>query len=73
MKQTIESLRRENGEMKLLHEIAQQLRELRDMEQKDSQKQLNPFPLTSSCQVSQIHSALLQLSLLALICSQCSD
>ncbi|CAM6034192.1 unnamed protein product, partial [Sphagnum compactum] len=50
MKQTIESLRRENGEMKLLHEIAQQLRELRDMEQKDSQKQSNPFPLTSSCQ-----------------------
>jgi len=73
MKQTIESLRRENGEMKLLQEIAQQLRELRDMEQKDSQKQSNPFPLTSSCQVSQIHSALLQLSLLALICSQCSD
>ncbi|CAK9233858.1 unnamed protein product [Sphagnum troendelagicum] len=73
MKQTIESLRRENGEMKLLQEIAQQLRELRDMEQKDSQKQSNPFPLTSSCQgmMSFTHlfnSAQIQLSKLAHVC-----
>ncbi|XP_024387166.1 uncharacterized protein [Physcomitrium patens] len=37
MKQTIDSLRRENGEMKLIQEIAQQLRELRGMEQKEMQ------------------------------------
>jgi type I site-specific restriction endonuclease len=52
MKQTIESLRRENGEMKLLQEIAQQLRELRGMEQTDLQQQLNLLPFASSCQVS---------------------
>ncbi|CAK9881088.1 unnamed protein product [Sphagnum jensenii] len=73
MKQTIESLRRENVEMKLLQEIAQQLRELRDMEQKDSQKQSNPFPLASSCQgmMSFTHlfnSAQIQLSKLAHVC-----
>ncbi|CAM6067526.1 unnamed protein product, partial [Sphagnum tenellum] len=44
MKQTIESLRRENGEMKLLQEIAQQLRELRGLEQKDLQQQSKPLP-----------------------------
>ena len=37
MKQTIDSLRRENGEMKLIQEIAQQLRELRGMEQNEMQ------------------------------------
>lgn len=35
MKQTIESLRRENEEMKLLQDLVQQLWELRGMEQKD--------------------------------------
>jgi len=46
MKQTIESLRRENGEMKLLQEIAQQLRELRGMEQMDLElKDRLPLPL----------------------------
>lgn len=50
MKQTIDSLRRENGEMKLLQEIAQQLRELRGMEQKDLTLR-NPLPRTISVQV----------------------
>lgn len=35
MKQTIESLRRENGEMKLLQELAQQFRELGSVEQQE--------------------------------------
>jgi type I site-specific restriction endonuclease len=52
MKQTIESLRRENGEMKLIQEIAQQLRELRGIEQTDLQQQLNLLPFASSCQVN---------------------
>ncbi len=52
MKQTIESLRRENGEMKLLQEIAQQLRELRATEQTDLQQQLTLLPFASSCQVN---------------------
>lgn len=44
MKQRIESLKRENGEMKLLQEIAQQLRELRIMEQKESRLKNAPPP-----------------------------
>lgn len=50
MKQTIESLRRENGEMKLLQEIAQQLRELRGMEQMDLELK-DRLPLPLDCQV----------------------
>ena len=50
MKQTIDSLRQENGEMKLLQEIAQQLRELRGMEQKDSSLR-SPLQHTISLQV----------------------
>jgi len=44
MKQRIESLKRENGEMKLLQEIAQQLRELRIMEKKESRLKNAPPP-----------------------------
>ena len=44
MKQRIESLKRENGEMKLLQEIAQQLRELRIMEKKESRLKNAPSP-----------------------------
>ncbi len=58
MKQTIESLRRENGEMKLLQEIAQQLQELRGLEQKDLRQQSKPLAAASPCQVSWIDSVL---------------
>lgn len=73
MKQTIESLRRENGEMKLLQEIAQQLRELRGLEQKDLQQQSKPLAAASPCQgmMSFAHlcnSAQTQLSKLACVC-----
>ncbi|CAK9216624.1 unnamed protein product [Sphagnum troendelagicum] len=73
MKQTIESLRRENGEMKLLQEIAQQLRELRGLEQKDLRQQSKPLAAASPCQgmMSFAHlcnSAQTQLSKLACVC-----
>jgi hypothetical protein len=46
MKQTIDSLRKENGEMKLIQEIAQQLRELRGMEQNEIQlMDVSPYTL----------------------------
>lgn len=51
MKQTIDSLRRENGEMKLIQEIAQQSRELRGLEQKEIQSMSFP-PQTLQFQVS---------------------
>lgn len=38
MRETIDSLRRENGEMKILQEIAQQLREMRKVEKQSSRK-----------------------------------
>lgn len=50
MKQTIDSLRRENGEMKLIQEIAQQSRELRGLEQKEIQSMSFP-PQTLQFQV----------------------
>ncbi|XP_073394929.1 uncharacterized protein [Physcomitrium patens] len=48
--ETIDSLRRENGEMKLIQEIAQQSRELRGLEQKEIQSMSFP-PQTLQFQV----------------------
>jgi regulator of replication initiation timing len=57
MKQTIESLRRENGEMKLLQELAQQFRELGSVEQQEPWPKKTP--MTAQFQVHlQMHCRL---------------
>jgi hypothetical protein len=50
IKQTIDSLTRENGQMKLLQEIVEQLRDLRGIERNGLQQQ-GSFPYALSFQV----------------------